>query len=48
MNITPTFLRKKIEEQLVLAAISFGSRPFCLGKYRGVRLLNAEASTARI
>ena len=44
----PTILRKKIEEQLVLGAIGFGPHLFCLGKYREVRLFNAEAWNARI
>jgi hypothetical protein len=38
MNMAPTFLYKKIEEQLVLGAIGFGPRSFCLWKYEESRV----------
>src|ERR1700730_10951210 len=35
-NIEPIILRKKIEEQLVVGAIGFGSRSSCIWKYQDV------------
>ena len=45
INITPTILPKKIEEQLVSGAIGLDSGSFCLWKYQEGKTRNSDPTT---
>src|SRR5467141_1105551 len=48
INIELTILPKKMEEQLVLGAIGFGPRSFCLWKYQEGKSRTSDPTTVTV